>query len=262
MREGIQGKVVLLTGGCIGPGAEIARYLAFRGARVAIAEPDLDMLDALLAQIRQLGGEAHGYPLDAAQRDQAKFAIDAVIADFGRLNVVINTGMAPPRRRGRETRFGEWDATIEASLHGVIHGAAAAMPVFLAQGYGHIVNLSEIAGAQAFASSDIIGSSLQPAARAITEDLRQAVAGRVRVTCILAGASEGSRKRCDAYAVQQDGLAVRALAIPASSVARAVAYAIEQPTDIDINEIVLRTVGAPAPAGPTPVYSNQEMHHG
>lgn len=244
MREGIQGKVVLLTGGCFGLGAEIARHLAFRGARVAVAGRRKERLDDLAARIVDDGGEARAYRVDVARGAQVRAVVDATIADFGRLNVIVNNAaVMMPNQRMLEARTDAWDATIDVNLKGMLHGVAAALPVFQAQGHGHIINLSAVAATKVCAPRDTVCAGVKLAVRAITDGLRQEVAGRIRVTCILSGAIEGEPMFGEVRARLEASL--RRKVVPASSVARAIAYAIEQPTDIDINEIVLRAAAGP-----------------
>ena len=146
MSEAIEGKAVLITGGGTGLGAETARHLASKGAIVAIAARRRNKLDEVVAQITGAGGRASAYLLDVADKKQFKGVVDVVIADFGRLDVLINNAGLMPIRPMAEVNTDEWDAMINVNLRGTLYGIAAALPIFLNQGSGHIINLSSVAG--------------------------------------------------------------------------------------------------------------------
>ena len=243
MNEGIQGKVVLITGGGTGLGAETARVLASNGAQVAVAGRRKDKLDAVVAAITGAGGNARAYPLDVTHKEQVKIVVDAVIADFGRLDVIINNAGLMPIRPMAEVNTDEWDAMIDVNLKGTLYGIAAALPVFLAQDSGHIVNLSSVAGLKVSAPGGVVYSGTKFAVSAISEGLRQEVGPKVRVTSIAPGAVDSDLKYGTTGVAQAAVMDFYKSAIPASSVARAIAFAIAQPADVDVNEIVLRPAG-------------------
>jgi NADP-dependent 3-hydroxy acid dehydrogenase YdfG len=240
MSEGIQGKVVLITGGSTGLGAEAARHLAARGARIAVAARRKDKLDAVVAEITKAGGDARVYQLDVVDKHQVKAVVDAVIADFGRLDVLINNAGVMPIRPMAEVNTDEWDAMIDVNIKGTLYGIAAALPVFLKQERGHVINLSSVAGIKVFAPGGTVYSGTKFAVRAISDGLRQEVGAKVRVTSIEPGAVDSDLKFNTTGTAQANVLDFYKIAIPASAVAKAIAYAIEQPDDVDINEIVLR----------------------
>ncbi|QFY62265.1 SDR family oxidoreductase [Rhizobium grahamii] len=240
MREGIQGKIVLITGGGTGLGAEAARHLASKGAQVAVAGRRRGKLNEVVAEIAAAGGKARAYQLDVTDKRQVKTVVDAVIADFGRLDVLINNAGLMPIRPMAEVNTEEWDAMIDVNIKGTLYGIAAALPVFLAQEHGHIINLSSVAGIKVFAPGGTVYSGTKFAVRAISEGLRQEVGAKVRVTSIEPGAVDSDLKFSTSGTAQANVMDFYKIAIPASSVARAIAYAIEQPDDVDINEIVLR----------------------
>ncbi|MDE1993604.1 MAG: SDR family oxidoreductase [Rhizobiaceae bacterium] len=240
MNEGIQNKVVLITGGGSGLGAETARHLASKGARIAVAARRKEKLDEVVAQIVAAGGEARAYQLDVVDKDQVKAAVASVVADFGRLDVLINNAGIMPIRPMAEVNTDEWDAMIDVNIKGTLYGIAAVLPIFLAQESGHIINLSSVAGVKVFAPGGTVYSGTKFAVRAISEGLRQEVGSKVRVTSIEPGAVDSELKFSTTGTAQSTVLDFYKIAIPATSVARAIAYAIEQPDDVDINEIVLR----------------------
>ncbi|MEC0270600.1 SDR family oxidoreductase [Paenibacillus anseongense] len=240
MSEGIENKVVLITGGGTGLGAETARLLASKGAIVAVAARRKDKLDEVVAQITKAGGKASAYPLDVVDKVQFKAVVDAVVADFGKLDVLINNAGFMPIRPMAEVNTDEWDAMIDINLKGVLYGIAAVLPGFLAQKNGHIINISSVAGIKVFSPGGTVYSGTKFAVRAISEGLRHEVGDKVRVTSIEPGAVESDLKYNTTGTAQSTVLDFYKSAIPASAVARAITFAIEQPLEVDINEIVLR----------------------
>lgn len=240
MSEGIQGKVVLITGGSTGIGAEVARQLASRGAKVAIAARRKEKLDEVVADIAASGGVARAYALDVTDKKQMEAVAAAVVKDFGKLDVLINNAGIMPIRPMSEVNTDEWDAMIDVNLKGTLYGIAAALPRFIAQGSGHIINLSSVAGIKVFAPGGTVYSGTKFAVSAISEGLRQEVGDKIRVTSIEPGAVDSDLKFSTSGTARETVLDFYRQAIPASSVARAIAFAIEQPDDVDINEIVLR----------------------
>lgn len=240
MNDNIENKVVLITGGSTGIGAEVARLLASRGAKVAIAARRKDKLDEVVAGIETAGGVAKAYSLDVTDKKQVEAVVAAAVADFGKLDVLINNAGLMPIRPMSEVNTDEWDAMIDVNLKGTLYGIAAVLPRFLAQQSGHIINLSSVAGIKVFAPGGTVYSGTKFAVSAITEGLRQEVGDQIRVTSIAPGAVDSDLKHSTSGTAAETVMDFYKQAIPAASVARAVAFAIEQPADVDINEIVLR----------------------
>jgi NADP-dependent 3-hydroxy acid dehydrogenase YdfG len=240
MSKGIEGKVVLITGASTGIGAEVARLLATRGAKVAVAARRADKLDTVVAEITGQGGIARAYTLDVTDKHQVEAVVAAVVADFGKLDVLINNAGLMPIRPMSEVNTDEWDAMIDVNLKGTLYGIAAVLPRFLAQASGHIINLSSVAGVKVFAPGGTVYSGTKFAVSAISEGLRQEVGDKVRVTSIAPGAVDSDLKHSTSGTAKDTVLDFYKQAIPAASVARAIAFAIEQPDDVDVNEIVIR----------------------
>jgi NADP-dependent 3-hydroxy acid dehydrogenase YdfG len=240
MSKGIEGKVVLITGGSTGIGAEVARLLASRGAKVAIGARRKDKIDEVAAHIVSEGGTARGYALDVTRKQEVEAVVQAVVTDFGRLDVLINNAGLMPIRPMSEVNTDEWDAMIDVNLKGTLYGIAAALPRFLAQESGHIINLSSVAGIKVFAPGGTVYSGTKFAVSAISEGLRQEVGDKIRVTTIEPGAVDSDLKHSTSGTATDTVLDFYKQAIPAASVARAIAFAIEQPDDVDINQIVIR----------------------
>lgn len=242
MSDGIEGKIVLITGGSTGLGAETARLLAKRGARVAVAARRKDKLDEVVAGIAASGGTAKAYQLDVTDKRQVEAVVSDVVADFGGLDVLINNAGLMPIRPMSEVNTDEWDQMIDVNVKGVLYGIAAALPRFLAQESGHIINLSSVAGIKVFAPGGTVYSGTKFAVSAISEGLRQEVGDKIRITSIEPGAVDSDLKHGTSGTATDTVLDFYRDAIPAASVARAIAFAIEQPGNVDVNAIVLRPV--------------------
>ena len=240
MADNIEGKCVLITGGGTGLGAETARMLASKGAKIAIAARRRNKLDDVAAGIVSAGGVARAYELDVADKKQFKSVVDAVVADLGRLDVLVNNAGLMPIRPMAEVNTDEWDAMIDVNLRGTLYGIAAALPLFMEQNSGHFVNISSVAGVKVFAPGGTVYSGTKFAVRAISEGLRQEVGSRIRVTSIEPGAVESDLMHTTTGTSQGAVMEFYKSAIPTASVARAITFAVEQPDDVDINEIVLR----------------------
>lgn len=240
MSNNIAGKVVLITGGSTGIGEETARHLAALGAKVAIAARRKDKLDAIASELGAAGHAVRAYALDVTDKQQVEAVVAGVVADFGRLDVLINNAGIMPIRPMSEVNTDEWDAMIDVNLKGTLYGIASVLPRFIAQQGGHIVNLSSVAGIKVFAPGGTVYSGTKFAVRAISDGLRQEIGEHIRVTSIEPGAVDSELKHSTAGGARDTVLDFYRQAIPASSVARAIAFAIEQPADVDINEIVLR----------------------
>ena len=228
------------AGGKAGIGAEVARLLAVGGGKGAIAARRQSKTESGVADIAGTGSFARGEQLDVTDKHQFAAVVSEVVKDFGHLDVLINNAGLMPIRPMSEVNTDEWDAMIDVNLKGTLYGIAAALPRFQAQDSGHIINLSSVAGIKVFAPGGTVYSGTKFAVRAISDGLRQEVGGNIRVTCIEPGAVESDLKYSTTGTASENVLEFYKQAIPASSVARAIAFAIEQPAEVDINEIVLR----------------------
>ncbi|AAW61637.1 SDR family oxidoreductase [Gluconobacter oxydans] len=239
--DNIAGKVVLITGGSSGLGEATARYLAAQGAKIAIAARRRDRLDEIVSELTAQGQTARAYTLDVTKRSEVEETVAAVTRDFGRLDVLVNNAGLMAIAPIRKLMVDEWDRMIDINIKGVLYGVAAALPVFEKQKSGHVINLSSVAGLKVFAPGGTVYSGTKFAVRAISEGLRQEAGNTFRVTSIEPGAVQSELKSgsgdTDSRKTVEE---FYKMAIPADSVARAIAFAISQPDDVDINEIVLR----------------------
>jgi NADP-dependent 3-hydroxy acid dehydrogenase YdfG len=241
MNEGIHGKVVLIIGGAGGIGSATATMLASKGATIAIADIDESKSEGVVAAIRSAGGIAEQFKMDVTNKDEVKDVANAVVRAFGKLDVLINSAGVMLIRPMNEIDTAEWDLTIDLNVKGSLWGIAAVLPVFLRQGAGHIVNLGSVHGLKVFSPGGAIHSGSKFAIRAISEGLRAEIAGNaIRVTTVTPGAVDSGIQNKTSGTDSARILEIYKNAISPSAVARAIAFAIEQPADVTINEIVVR----------------------
>jgi NADP-dependent 3-hydroxy acid dehydrogenase YdfG len=241
MSSNIENKVVVITGASSGLGEATARHLAARGAAVVLGARRTDKLERIAAEIRAAGGRAEVVQTDVTSRAQVQALIDTGVRVFGRIDVLINNAGLMAIAPMDETKVEEWDRMIDINVKGVLYGIAAALPQFRKQNGGHFINIASVAGVKVFSPGGTVYSGTKFAVRAISEGLRHEVGGSIRTTTIEPGAVDSELKLGSSHA--QSAQFVKEFykqAIPADSVARAIAYAIEQPAEVDINEIVLR----------------------
>lgn len=232
-------KVVLVTGASSGIGAGIARELAGAGAKVMLGARRTDRLEALAGELRAAGGEVRLRQLDVTDRaDVAAFA-EAARAEWGRVDVIVNNAGVMPLSPMAAMKVEEWDRMVDVNIKGVLYGIAAVLSEMTARGSGHVVNIASI-GALSVVPTAAVYCATKFAVRAISDGLRQESAA-IRVTCIHPGVVESEL----ASTITDPGAAeamrsYRAIALRPDAIARAVRYAIEQPGDVDVNEIVVR----------------------
>lgn len=245
IQDNIRGKVAIVTGASSGLGESTARHLAARGAKLVLAARRTDRLDKLVAEIRAADGQGIAVATDVSRREDLDKLADAAVQAFGRIDVLVNNAGVMPLSPLEKLKVDEWDRTIDVNIKGVLYGIAAVLPRMKAQGSGHIVNIASIAGLKVFTPIGTVYSATKQAVRAISEGLRVEVGNSgVRVTIVSPGAVESELKFGSSDAESAAGVQAfyEANQIPADSVARAVVYAVEQPADVDINEVVLRPV--------------------
>ncbi|WP_225774065.1 SDR family oxidoreductase [Pseudomonas sp. Marseille-Q5115] len=241
----IQGKVVAITGASSGIGEATARLLASRGARVVLGARRTDRLETLAADIKAAEGEVAYRALDVTQREQVQAFVEHAVATFGRIDVLVNNAGVMPLSRLDALKVDEWDRMIDVNVRGVLHGIAAVLPRMQQQGSGQIINLASI-GAYAVSPTAAVYCATKFAVRAISEGLRQEVGAAVRVTVISPGVTESELADSISDPGGRDEMkAFRKVAIPAEAIARAIAYAVEQPDDVDVSELIVRPTASP-----------------
>jgi len=239
MNEGIAGKVVVITGASSGLGEATARYLAARGAKLTLGARRLDRLQILAKELSL--GEGAISQTDVTDRDQVRRLVDGAVKMHGRIDVIINNAGVMPHSPLERGKVEDWERMIDVNLKGVLYGVAAALAHMKAQKSGHIINVSSVAGHKVRPGSAVYAAT-KAAVRVISEGLRQEVKPyNIRTTIISPGAVQS--ELADSITEPDIAATVRANygnAIPAESFARVVAFAISQPEDVDINEILFR----------------------
>jgi NADP-dependent 3-hydroxy acid dehydrogenase YdfG len=240
-QEGLAGKVIAITGASSGIGEAVARFLAARGSKVVLGARRIENLKTIADEIQSAGGEVRFTCLDVTQKEQMEKFIQFAQAQFGRVDVLVSNAGLMPLSLLEQLKVEEWDRMIDVNLKGVLYGIAAALPVFKAQNSGHFVNITSVADRWVGPTSTIY-SATKHAVRVVSEGLRQEMGNTIRVTIIAPGATESelpntiSDSEMRKTVIEQ----FRIDLIPAEAIARAIAYAVEQPADVDVNEIVVR----------------------
>ncbi|QHA89536.1 SDR family oxidoreductase [Serratia rhizosphaerae] len=242
MTDNIKDKVIVITGASSGMGEAAARHLAKKGAKLVLAARRSDRIDVLAKEINDQGGTAIAVATDVTREDDVKKLVDTAVNQLGRIDVLINNAGVMPLSPLDQVKVNEWNQMIDVNLRGVLHGIAAALPYMKAQKSGHIINTASVAGHLVFPASAVY-SATKYAVRAFTEGLRkEACAYNVRATIISPGAVSTELLEHisdkDVQAVNQEY--VGKVGVPPETYARMVAFAISEPEDVGVNEIIFR----------------------
>ena len=240
--ENIKGKVVLITGASSGMGEAAAKYLANLGASVILGARRADKIEMLSKEINDNGGKSLAIAVDVTKRDQVTQFVDAAVRRFGRVDVILNNAGIMPLSPIDRLNVDEWDTMIDVNIKGVLNGIAAVLPYMKEQKSGQIINTSSVAGHKIFGGSAVY-SATKFAVRALTEGLRMEVKPyNIRTTIVCPGAvkTELLEHITEADIQQANQDYVGAVGISPESFARVVAFAISQPDDVDINEVIFR----------------------
>lgn len=231
---------MVITGASSGLGEAAARLLAQRGAKLMLAARREDRLRAVSDEIEQAGGTVTYRVTDVTDRAQVRRLADAALERYGRIDVLVNNAGLMPLSPLDLLKVDEWDRMIDVNIKGVLYGIAAVLPHMRSRKQGHIINMSSVAGHKVFPTSAVY-SATKYAVRAISEGVRQESSGEIRSTNISPGAvaTELPSTISDAD-VAGNVDQIYADAIGADAIARAIAYAIEQPDDVDVNELIIR----------------------
>jgi NADP-dependent 3-hydroxy acid dehydrogenase YdfG len=238
----IANKVVVIAGASSGIGESTARLLAQQGAKVVLGARRLERLDSIVSEITAAGGQALRFATDVTKRADVEALVQGAVAAYGRIDVLVNNAGLMPIAPLGALKVGEWDQMIDVNIKGVLYGVAAALPIMTKQKGGHIINMASVLGIRVFAPGGVVYSATKFAVRAITEGVRiEHRADNIRCTVISPGAvdtdlPEGSSEE----ATRQYLRDFYKIAVPAGSIARSIAYAIEQPNEVEISEVVVR----------------------
>ena len=236
----IKEKVVVITGASSGIGESTALLLAERGAKVVLGARRLDRLEALADRIADAGGEAAYAAADVRRRDDLSALVKLACERFGKLDVLINNAGVMPISPLDELRVEDWEAMVDINVKGVLYGIAAALPLFREQGFGHFVNIASTA-AYRIVPNMAVYAGTKFAVRAISEGLRQEAGDKLRVTIVSPGSTRtNAADTMTNPAIKAKLEEYREFAMPPEAIARAIAFAIGQPADVDVSELVVR----------------------
>jgi NADP-dependent 3-hydroxy acid dehydrogenase YdfG len=238
----IKGKTVVITGASSGLGEAAARLLSAQGANVVLGARRADRLCSLADELNRNGRKALAVATDVTHRNQVKRLADTAVKKFGRVDVMINNAGIMPRAPLERLTIDDWDRTIDVNIKGVLYGIAAALPHMKQQKSGHMIFVSSVAGHK-IAPDSAVYAATKHAVRALAEGFRQEVkAYNIRTTIISPGAVDTELPD----SITEPDLAEKMrqyysdIAIPAESFAHAVVFAMSQPEDVDVNEILFR----------------------
>jgi NADP-dependent 3-hydroxy acid dehydrogenase YdfG len=242
MSNNIEGKVVVITGASSGLGEATARLLFAQGARVVLGARRVDRLQSLADELTASGGKALVVATDVTHCEQVKRLVDAAVQTYGRIDVMINNAGLMPQSPLERLKIEEWDRTIDVNIKGVLYGIAAVLPQMKQQKAGHIINVSSVAGHKVGPGFAVYAAT-KHAVRALSEGLRLEVKPyNIRTTVISPGAvaTELPNSVTEPDIAERIHKFYKEIAIPAESFARVVAFAVSQPEDVDVNEILFR----------------------
>ncbi len=241
MGNNIEGKVVIITGASSGIGEAVAKHLTSKGAKVSLAARRKEKLDQIVQDIEQAGGSARAFITDVTKKEDVDALVKNTVEAFGRVDVIFNNAGLMPLSQLENLHYEEWEKMIDTNIKGVLYGIGAVLPVFKEQKSGHFINVSSVAGHRVGPGAAVY-SATKFAVRAISEGLRQEVKPyNIRTTIISPGAIKTELPdTITDNKIKEVMQPVLDIAISPDSIARAVAYVIEQPEEFDVNEIILR----------------------
>jgi NADP-dependent 3-hydroxy acid dehydrogenase YdfG len=243
-RTNIADKVVVITGASSGIGESTAKLLAQQGAKVVLGARRKERIDAVVKEISAAGDKAIGFPVDVTKRAEVEALVKGAVDSFGRVDVMVNNAGIMPIAPMAALKVDEWDRMIDVNLKGLLYGLAAVLPIMLKQKQGHIINMASVFGIKVFAPGGTVYCATKSAVRALTEGLRMELHSQnIRCTMVSPGAvatelAESSSEEATRKNLREFYKTVKA--IPADSIACAIAYTIEQPPEVEIDEVVIR----------------------
>lgn len=240
--ENVKSKVVIITGASSGIGEATAKYLASKGAKVVLAARRLDRLGVICNEILENGGEATYRGTDVISSVDMQELVQFTLKQHGRVDVLINNAGVMPLSPLQELLEDEWDQMININIKGVLNGIASVLPIMREQRSGHIINISSVAGYQSSPTSAVY-SGTKFAVRAITEGLRQeeSSTSNIRTTIVSPGLTHSElTKSISNNEVKEMVDEMLKNALPPASIARAIAFAINEPDDTSVNEMIIR----------------------
>jgi NADP-dependent 3-hydroxy acid dehydrogenase YdfG len=238
--SGIEGKVVVITGASSGIGEATARELARRGAKVVLGARRTERLEKLVAELRDEGHSAISLRTDVTKLEDVQRLSQLALDEYGRLDVFVNNAGIMPLSTLDRLKIDEWNQMIDVNIRGVLHGIASALPHFKQEKSGQFVNVSSLGGRIA-AATGAVYCGTKFAVHAISEALRQEVGGDIRVTIVAPGVVESDLAETITDPATKEFInKFRETSIKPDAIARAIAFAVEQPADVDVSEIIVR----------------------
>ncbi len=236
----IDGKVIVITGASSGIGSATAQRLSAEGAHVVVGARRADRLEALAAEIEASGGSCAWRQTDVTNRDSVEALVQLARDSFGPVDVLVNNAGLMPQAPLDQLLVDEWERMLDVNVKGVLYGIAAVLPEMRERGSGHIVNLGSVAGHKVFPGAAVYCGT-KFAVRAITEGLRQEAGPDIRVTLVSPGVIATEITQTISHPETRKLIDERySIALPPTTVADAIAYAIAQPAEVDVNDIILR----------------------
>ncbi|MFJ9993062.1 SDR family oxidoreductase [Pseudomonas putida] len=240
----INGKVVLITGASSGIGEAAARLIAAKGAHVVLGARRIDRLQQLVSEILAEGGSASARTLDVVDLESMQAFVEFAKAQHGKVDVIINNAGVMPLSPLSSLKVEEWNRMLDVNVRGVLHGIAAVLPGMEAQGHGQVINISSIGGLSVSPTAAVYCAT-KYAVRAISDGLRQET-DKIRVTVVCPGVVESELADTITDDTAREAMRTfRRVALEADAIARALVYAIEQPDDVDVSELVVRPTASP-----------------
>lgn len=236
----LKDKIVIITGASSGLGEATARRLAKNGAKLMLAARREERLKELVSEIQKDGGTAKYQVTDVTERSQVEALAKATHQAYERIDVLVNNAGLMPLSPLDERKVDEWDKMVDVNIKGVLYAIAAVLPIMRQQKSGHIINLSSVAGHKVFAAGTVYCAT-KFAVKAISEGIRLESNGEIRSTNISPGAVDTELTNTISHSETAKGVnQLYSIAIDSDAIARAITYAIEQPDDVDVNEMIIR----------------------
>lgn len=237
---GIEGKVIVITGASSGIGEATARLLAERGAKVVLGARRTERLESLVSELRANGLTAAFRATDVTRLEDVQQLTQYALAKYGRLDVFVNNAGIMPLSPLDRLKIDEWNRTIDVNIRGVLHGIASALPHFKSQRSGQFVNVSSLGGHKAVRTAAVYCGT-KFAVHAISEALRQEVGADVRVTIVSPGVVDSELADTITDSSTKEFMeSFRSIALQPDAIARAIVFAVEQPAECDVSEIIVR----------------------
>lgn len=239
----LKGKVALITGASSGIGEGVAKKLAEKGVKVALAARSEEKLNQLVQQLQDNGWDAFAVKMDVVDKESIRLAVDKIKARYGNIDILVNNAGIMPASDVDAFKLDEWEQMVDVNIKGVLNVTAAVLPEFIKQNSGHIINLSSIAGRKLFKGLGVYCGTKHFVA-AFSDIMRMEVGKKhnVRVTSIQPGAVATNLydQITDAnYKAGMEALKDQMTFLTPTDIANSMIYALESPDYVDVSEIFI-----------------------